>query len=533
MNPASSAPDPSRSEQTPPLRSSIPPSTGSRRSWLIALSLLVVAAGGYFIGHSSGTASTGTVSSAQTGAGGFSGAPPGGTASGTSRTGTAGTGAAGTISTGSSGAIIAVQAVTARTGVLSTTRTATGTVATTQQTVVAAQASGSVSGLPVPVGGTVRAGQTVVNLSSTDLGTAVQSAQNALDTARVSLSTQSNQTTGSRAQLQAAASAAQITLLNAQSTLTAQQRLYGIGAISQIDLNTARAGVQQAQSTLSSAQAALSDNSRAGVETLASLRLAVQKAQISLTQAQQAAAKARITAPFAGQVTAISVSGGQYINAGTAAFTLTNPQRQVSFTVPPSQSAPLKTGQLLTYTVGQQKYTLKVTENAGAPVNGNVQLVARFVDAANVPPLGTVGSVAYPYTVAQGVLVPSTALQLDGDTTSVFTVSGGQAKQVTVTVAGQAGTQAAVNGLSSGASVIGQPPSGLLDGARVTTSSSGARAGSSGTASSSFSGTTGTGTSRTGTSGTGTSGTGTGAGSGQTTAPATTPSTPPPAGGQP
>ncbi|MGY2896590.1 efflux RND transporter periplasmic adaptor subunit [Deinococcus sp. UYEF24] len=533
MNPASSAPDPSRpdpkrSEVKPSPPPGIPVQTGSSvqrpatpRRWQgIGIALLVVAVGygGYRLGHSSST--TGTAGTEQAGTGQFGAGQAGTGQGGTGQAGTgtgrfrrnreagaaqgaagqtgagqngagqfgAGQGAAGTgagaatIGTGSSGAIIAVQAAEAKDGVLVTTRTATGTVATTQQTVVSARASGTVSGLPVSVGSTVQSGDTVVSLSSSDLNTAVQSAQNALDTARVSLSTQTNQTSGSRGQLQAAVAASQITLQNAQTTLTAQERLYGIGAISQTDLNTARAAVQQAQSSLSSAQNSLDQNSRAGSETLASLKLAVQKAQISLTQAQQAAAEAKVTAPFAGQVTAISVTGGQYLNAGTAAFTLTSSARQVNFSVPPSQSGSIKVGQLLTYAVGQQKYSLKVTENAGAPVNGNVQVVARFVDASKVPLLGAVGSVSYPYTVASGVVVPSTALQLDGENTSVFTVQNGKAKQVPVTVLGQADSKAAVSGIDSGEQVIAQPPSGLLDGASVTTEADGARAGSSSTA---------------------------------------------------
>lgn len=520
MNPASSAPDPSRPDPTrsevktssspgqapgQPRSAVQAPAAPAPRRWQaigIALLVLAVGYGGYRFGHSSaGTGATGTGQGAgqagagqsgtgQAGTGRFrrnqgAGAGQSGTGqAGPGQSGAAGTGTGGTatIGSGSSGAIIAVEATEAKDGVLTTIRTATGTVATTQQTVVSARTSGTVSGLPVSVGSTVQTGDTVVSLSSSDLTTAVQSAQNALDTARVSLSTQTNQTSGSRGQLQAAVAAAQITLQNAQTTLSAQERLYGIGAISQTDLNTARAAVQQAQSSLSSAQNNLNQNSRAGSETLASLQLAVQKAQISLTQAQQAAAEAKVTAPFGGQVTAISVTGGQYLNAGAAAFTLTSSQRQVNFSVPPSQSGSIKVGQLLTYLVGQQKYSLKVTQNAGAPVNGNVQVVARFVDSANVPVLGAVGSVSYPYTVASGTVIPSTALQLDGEKTSVFTVADGKAKQVTVTVLGQANSQAAVSGIDSGTQVIAQPPSGLLDGASVTTDANGARAGSSSTA---------------------------------------------------
>ncbi|GGJ69294.1 efflux RND transporter periplasmic adaptor subunit [Deinococcus aquiradiocola] len=496
MNQASSAPDPARPDpartDAAPSRSGVPSSSGSsaRRWWLIGIPLLlVVGFGSYELGQRSGTAggAGSQASGGAFGAGQF-GAGQAGAAGGFSgrRSGQTGTRAGGTgatsVGTGSSGAVIAVTASAVKTGTLVTDRTATGTVASTQQTSVSARTSGTVSGLAVAVGDTVRAGQTVVTLSSPDLNTAVQSAQNALDSAQVSLVTQRNQTTGSRAQLQAAVAAAQTTLANAQTTLTANERLYGIGAISQTDLNASRAQVQQAQSSLSSAQNSLNENARAGSEGIASLQLAVQKARITLSQAHQAAADARVTAPFDGQVTAIGVTGGTYVNAGTAAFTLTSSARQVTFNVPPSQSVGLKVGDLLSYTVGQSKYTVKVTQNAGAPVNGNVSLVAKFVDAANVPALGAVGAVAYPFTVASGVLVPSTALQVDSDTTFVYTVVDGKAKQVTVTVLGQANGQAAVNGLQSGAAVIAQPPSGLLDGASVTTAADGARAGSSSTA---------------------------------------------------
>ena len=497
MNPASSAPDPSRPDSTPARRvdAARPAAAPSPRRWLlIGLPLLMVAGyGGYLLGHTAPSGASGTgPATAGAGQSPFSGGQQG--AAGTARQGGAagrsagGSGSGAAVASGSSGAIVAVQASPATSGVLTTTRTATGTVATTQQTVVTARASGTVTGLPVPVGAQVQAGQTVVSLSSPDLTSAVASAQNALDSARVSLTTQTNQTSGSRGQLSSALAAARTTLGNAQTTLNAQQRLYAIGAISQTDLNTARAQVQQAQSSLSSAQNAVNDNGRAGSETLASLALAVQKAQITLTQAEQAAADARVTAPFAGQVTALPVTGGQYLNAGTAAFTLTSSQRQVNFTVPPSQSASVHIGQTLTYTVGQTTYPLKVTGNAGAPVNGNVQLVAKFLGSGTLPLLGAVGSVSYPFTVAQGVIVPGTALQLDGDRAYLFTTSGGKAEQVYVTVLGQANSQAAVSGVSAGTQVIAQPPSGLLDGASVTTDASGARAGSSGTARSSVSG---------------------------------------------
>ena len=102
--------------------------------------------------------------------------------------------------------------------------------------------------------------------------------------------------------------------------------------------------------------------------------------------------------------------------------------RQVAVKVPATEASSLPVGAALTFVVGGQKYPLKVSQNAGAPVSGSVPLVARFVETTP-PALGAVGSVVYNAKVATGVLVPSTALQVDGDQTYVFTIEGGQAQQ--------------------------------------------------------------------------------------------------------
>ncbi|WP_245872976.1 efflux RND transporter periplasmic adaptor subunit [Deinococcus planocerae] len=427
-------------------------------------------------GQGAGALGTGTSGQAGVGraAGGQGSAAAGtpGAATGTSSSRGAGQGRAAGSTGGGTGVVTPVQATTVQAGTLRTERRLTGTVASSQAVTVSARTSGTVTSIAVDVGGQVNAGQTVISLSNSDLNTSVESARNALETAQVQLRTQTNTVQSQRAQLQQQVNAAQTTLSNAQQNLDALQRLAAIGAASRVEVNNQVAQVEAARTTLTTAQANLAENTRAQTEGLAEARLAVQRAQITLNQAQQAAAAVRVTAPFTGQVTALNVSEGQYLPANSEAFSLVSSQRQVAVNVPATEASSLPVGAALTFVVGGQKYPLKVSQNAGAPVNGSVPLVARLVETTP-PALGTVGSVVYNAKVATGVLVPSTALQVDGDQTYVFTIEDGKAQQQEVTVLGQAGTQSAVSGIEAGAEVISQPPTGLLDGASVTTASGG------------------------------------------------------------
>ncbi|MFC4452422.1 efflux RND transporter periplasmic adaptor subunit [Deinococcus sonorensis] len=483
MQQTSPSRDPGISAPTPP-----PPTGGSgpasRRWWLLGIPLLLAAGyTGYLIGRPAGGAG---------GAGGFSqgqsGAAPSGFGSGGAGSGYSGTrsrtGAAGADTrsgSGQSGAadttsrtVTPVTATTVKAGTLTTQRSATGTVSSAQTSSVTARASGAVSAVPVKVGDTVRAGQTVIQQSNSDLDLSVQSARTALASAQVNLATQTNQTSANRGQLQQQVISAQAALQSAQTSYAANQRLYDIGAISRTDLDTSSSQVASARAALSTAQNNLAQNGRAGSESLRTLQLAVQQAQISLSQAQQNAAAARVTAPFDGQITALNVAGGEYLSAGSPAFSIVSSQRQVSFSVPPSEIATFPVGRQVSFVSGQKTYTLKVVQNPGAPTNNTVQLVGRFVNSP-APALGTVGAVQYASAVGKGIIVPSTALQTDNNDSSVFVVQGGKAVSRPVTVIGQSGGQSVVSGLTAGSQVITEPPAGLLDGAAVTTAPSAQR----------------------------------------------------------
>ncbi len=422
-------------------------------------------------GASQGTRSQPGQGQAGTGTGAGTGAGQTGAQSGTG--GRAGQGAGSRIG---GGIVTPVQAAAVQSGTLSAQRRLSGTVAAAQSGTVTARTSGTVTEVLAGVGSALGAGDTALRLSSPDLQSSVQSAQNALDSAQLSLRSQASQTAAGRASLEQAVTAAQTSLDNARRSLASLQRLYEVGAVARTEVDAQNVQVQNARSSLVAAQSNLAANARSGTEGQETARLAVQKAQITLNQAQAAAAAARVTVPFAGQVTALNVSAGQYVSAGTEVLTLVSRDQQVRVNVPPTEAASLPVGTALNFVAGQRTYPVKVSQNAGSAGTGSVPVVARFTGESR-PAAGTVGTVVYDAKVATGVLVPSTALQADSEQTYLFTVENGRAVQHTVTVLGQAGTQSAVSGVTAGAQVISQPPTGLLDGGAVRTAAAGSQSG--------------------------------------------------------
>ena len=341
-----------------------------------------------------------------------------------------------------------------------------------QTSTVNSRSSGTVSDVAAQVGASVKAGQTVVLLSNTDLNAAVDSARNALQSAQAQLDNQSATLTSGRTQLEQAVKSAQLALQNARQTYAASQKVYEVGALAKTDLDAQALSVQQAQATLVTAQANLDANTTARTSGLRNLQISVDSARIALTQAQTAAANVKVVAPFDGQITALPVTGGEYLSAGSPAFSLVSSARTLTFNVPPAEAASLTVGRQLSFVAGQQTYTIKVAQNPGSPTSGTVPITARFI-GDSLPALGTVGSVQYASKVGTGTLIPSTALQSDNNKSLVYLIQSGKAKLQTVTVIGQASGKAVVSGLRAGVQIIDQPPAGLIDGASISTEAAG------------------------------------------------------------
>ena len=85
--------------------------------------------------------------------------------------------------------------------------------------------------------------------------------------------------------------------------------------------------------------------------------------------------------------------------------------------------------------------------------------------------IGTALQAKIDLTPVSGVVVPSSALMTDGDTSYLFVAQGGKARRRTVKVAFETDTAAMIaSGLKANESVVVQGMVGLADGTAIRTS---------------------------------------------------------------
>lgn len=325
---------------------------------------------------------------------------------------------------------IPVQTVVVASGRLEDSHAAAGSVVPVKQSNVAAQASGVVVSLFHQAGDWVDRGETVVGLNDSQMKLALQSAEASLRSAQVSVG-----------KTKAQADLANLTVQRNASLI--KQNL-----------------IPQSQADADSTAAA------AAYQDYLSAQAAVDQANAQLAQARLNLEYASIKAPFPGQLSAVSVTEGEYVGQNTPAFTLVSSDRQINFAVPPSDASVLPAGTPVQFNFGGQSYSARVSQAPSASINGVVPVVALF-SGSFAPPYGTIGTVAYSVTLARGVVVPIGALQTNENQNFVFAVVDGKAAARPIKILGETGVAAAVSGIEAGASVILYPPPGLLDGSAV------------------------------------------------------------------
>jgi macrolide-specific efflux system membrane fusion protein len=171
-------------------------------------------------------------------------------------------------------------------GTVEQTVLATGALEAQSVTSIGAQVSGTIQSLPVKLGDTVKKGDLIAQIDSTNQQNAVKSAQASL--------------LNMQAQLQAK----QADLTAAQAALDRASKLAPQKLISDADLMTAQAG-------LASAQAAIG-----------SLNAQISQAQLAVDDANLALSRTKITTPVDGTVVAVLVTEGQSVNANQTSPTI-------------------------------------------------------------------------------------------------------------------------------------------------------------------------------------------------------------------
>lgn len=169
---------------------------------------------------------------------------------------------------------------------ISQTVLATGALEANAVTSVGAEVSGTIKSLPVNLGDTVKTGDVIAQIDSTDQDNAVKSAEASL------------------ANMQAQLQAKQADLTSAQAALDRANKLSPQKLVSDADLMTAQAGLATAQAAIASLNAQISQS-----------ELGVDSAKLDLQ-------RTRITAPVDGTIVAVLVTEGQSVNAAQSAPTI-------------------------------------------------------------------------------------------------------------------------------------------------------------------------------------------------------------------
>ena len=325
---------------------------------------------------------------------------------------------------------IPVQATVVQYGPLNTDHSAAGTIVPVVQSQVAAQVSGVVVRVYHLAGVWVKEGDVVVQLDDSQLRLALETAQAALSSAKIGVDKAKTQL-----------DLANLTLQRDESLI--KQKLI---PQNQVDTDTS--------------------NAAAANQTYLASEAAVTQSDAQLRQAELNLQYSSIKAPFAGQLAAVNVTPGEYVGQNTSVFVLVSPDREIGFNVPPSDAPNLAVGTPGTFTYDGRPYAAHVSQAPSAPINGVVPMVA-LLSSSSLPPYGSVGTVDYKLSLGDGVLVPISALQTNGNQDFVYAIQGGKATTQVLTVVAESGTTAAVTGVPSGAQVILNPPPGLLEGSPV------------------------------------------------------------------
>ncbi|HKP74864.1 MAG TPA: efflux RND transporter periplasmic adaptor subunit, partial [Longimicrobiaceae bacterium] len=191
------------------------------------------------------------------------------------------------------------------------------------------------------------------------------------------------------------------------------QTLNQAGALSDRDLETARAQLSQAQ-----AQAA--------------------EARSQQASAQKQLGNTSVRAPIAGVVSLRPVSAGDIVQPGAALFTVVDPHSmRLEASVPADQLGELRIGSTVRFTVNGYPGraftgTVQRISPAADPQTRQVPVVVTIPNEGGTLVAGLFAEGRVESQVRQGILVPATAIDERGVTPTVLRLRGGKAERVAV-----------------------------------------------------------------------------------------------------
>ncbi|GGL99055.1 efflux RND transporter periplasmic adaptor subunit [Deinococcus aerophilus] len=364
--------------------------------------------------------------------------------------------------------VLRVTIIPARQGTLTVQRSASAIITAQRDSQVATQSGGTVMRVLADEGEQVSAGQVVVQLDDTVPRQALENARLQVQQAEITLQQTRDTTSQAGSPLQSAVQSAQATLAQAQQGAQSAESLYKLGGISLSDLQSARATLAQAQSGLAAARNNLEQNGRSAQGSVPLQQAQLRSAQASVRQAEENLARTGVKAPFAGMVASISAREGEFAAQGTPVFRLVDPGSiRAKFNVPSSDASTLTGGTRLNLGYGGVNYVAVVQGSPGIAGGDRLVPITARVQGGEQLPVGAAAQVRYRASLGQGVLVPSSAVRVEGGENAVFIAAGGRAERRVVSVVAESGGQLAVTGVQAGEAVINPLPTSLQDGAGV------------------------------------------------------------------
>jgi multidrug efflux pump subunit AcrA (membrane-fusion protein) len=327
---------------------------------------------------------------------------------------------------------------------------ASGTVRAGQRAVLASKLQGSVLSVSVQLGSSVPAGQLLVELDHGETDAAASRAQAASKAAGDGV-----------VRAQKAREAAEAEARLASLTYERYQQLLEKRSVSQQEFDQAAARNTSAAAAVEMAQAAV-QQAQAQQDDAAA---AMEAARIRQSYA-------RVTAPFAGFVAEKNVDAGSVVFPGTPLLTLEESRGyQLEVSLPESHAASVRIGDTARVSIAaiQLDTPARVAElQPGAEPGSRTSLIRLSLPETRGLRSGLFGRALFSTGKAELLVVPRSAVQRQGQLTSVFVVTDGAARRRLVTLGREYGdTVEVLSGLAPGETVVSAPPSSLADGAPV------------------------------------------------------------------
>lgn len=320
--------------------------------------------------------------------------------------------------------------------------------------------SGTVLHLPVKLGDTVKKGDLLFRVDTTQITSSYGSLKQSYDASQ-------RMTNEAIQNAQAALPIAQSALTTAQTNYDNTLALFNVGAVSQVEVDQMRIQLDQARNQLGQAQSAVT-------QARASQQAQLAQIEASLAQMNAQIAAATVTAPCDGLIVGVNVTAGGVASPSSPAILLAEGGRtRVSVQVSEDLLGQINVGDIAEVSVpavSKASFQAKISSIAPAANAQTALYEVRMYTMLGVTyPIGAFAEVTFFTNQRRDtVTIPSHAIITDGTQSYVFVVQDKVAKKIPVDIGviGN-GMSEILSGLTGSEVLVVKGQSYLTDGAEV------------------------------------------------------------------